>query len=400
MSNPGTLDEFSPFTITREALDTGLRGFPVGTCPISHVDPLKGLYYGGYPIAALADKDPEEVIHLLLRRELPDAAGLKSFKEELAAHSRLDPEVLRQLKFLAEARRGAGAAGHPMKWLLQGLNLLGMFSGKGDYRKDCLTVVAQIPELVAAIFRLRSSWGDPIPSRPELGYMENFVHMLGAPKASPHLTRLMRVFSILHFDHGGGNLSTFVGKAIASGLEDMYGSLIGAMAALAGPLHGMANQECLRFLKSSLEKVPDPTDSRAVAAYIENLLAGGGKLFGFGHAVLRVEDPRATVQYGLGEKIAPQDPLFRLATQIRTLGSEILKKQGKAADPYPNVDAVSGSLLNACGLTDDSYYTVLFGMARCVGIAGQIVYERTEARGGKGTPIVRPDYLYTGPVRA
>jgi citrate synthase len=112
-----------------------------------------------------------------------------------------------------------------------------------------------------------------------------------------------------------------------------------------------------------------------------------------------VEDPRATVQYGLGEKIAPKDPLFRLAVTLRKVGSEILKKKGKAADPYPNVDAVSGCLLSACGLTDENYYTVLFGLSRCVGIAGQIVYERKEARGGKGVPIVRPSYLYTGPKR-
>jgi citrate synthase len=179
----------------------------------------------------------------------------------------------------------------------------------------------------------------------------------------------------------------------------MFGSLVGAMAALAGPLHGMANQECLRFLKEISKDIQDPSDEKTVHAYVEDLMAKGGVLYGFGHAVLRVEDPRATVEYGLGEKIVPQDPLFRLSVTLRKVGSDILKKIGKAADPYPNVDAVSGCLLSACGLTDENYYTVLFGLSRCVGIAGQIVYERKEARGGKGIPIVRPKYLYTGPNR-
>jgi citrate synthase len=145
--------------------------------------------------------------------------------------------------------------------------------------------------------------------------------------------------------------------------------------------------------------VPDPSDEARLAEYVENLLNSGGVLYGFGHAVLRVEDPRATVQYALGEKIAADDSLFRLSAALRKVGSEALKKRPKVSDPYPNVDAVSGCLLNACGLTDESYYTVLFGMARCVGIAVQIVWERTEARGGKGIPITRPKYVYTGPVR-
>ncbi len=381
------------FSITRDHLDTGLRGFPVGTCPISDVDTYKGLSYGGYLIADLADKQPEEVIYLLLNKSLPDAAQLSAFKQELIANSHLHPGVIEKLRLLPRT-------GHPMKWLMVALVLMGMYSGTGDYRKDCLAVIAQLPEAVAAIFRIRSGWGEPIASKPELGLIENFVHMLGAPAAGPELTRVLRVFHILHMDHGGGNLSTFVGKAIASGHEDLFGSLTGAMGALAGPLHGMANQECLRFLKAVSQDIQDPTNMAQVSEYVENLLNKGGVLYGFGHAVLRVEDPRATVQFALGEKLAANDRLFRLALTLRTVGSEALKKRGKVSDPHPNVDAVSGCLLNASGLTDENYYTVLFGLARCVGISAQIVWERTEARNGKGTAIVRPNYLYTGPVRA
>lgn len=374
------------FTITRAHLDTGLRHFPVGTCPTSDVHRYLGLNYGGYPIAQLSERRPEEIIYLLLHRELPDAAQLTVFSQELLKNSRLHPEILEKLRALP-------LQGHPMKWLVSALILMGMYSGTGDYSRDCLQVIAQLPEVVAAIFRIRSGWGELIPSQPELGYMENFTHMLSAPGAGPQLGHLMRVFNILHMDHGGGNLSTFVGKAIASGHEDMYGSLAGAMAGLAGPLHGAANQECLHFLKTVLKDIHDPSDEKYMAGYVENLLNSGGVLYGFGHAVLRVEDPRATVLYALGEKIAPNDPLFRLSVTLRKVGSAALKKRGKVKDPYVNVDGPSGCLLNACGLTDENYYTVLFGLARCVGIAAQIVWERTEAHNGKGIPIVRPSYM-------
>lgn len=380
------------FTITKDNLESGLRGVPVGYCPTSSVDPQLGLFYAGYPVEKLAYNEPEEVIYLLFNRELPNAEQLAEFKKTLVAHSKLNPGVIENLRNLPKE-------GHPMKWFMHGLNLMGMYSGTGDYKEDAMNVVAQLPELVAAIYRIRSGWGDPIQSKPELGYIENFVHMLNPPDTNEHLLQLMKVFNVLHFDHGGGNLSTFVGKAIASGQEDMYGSLMGAMSALAGPLHGMANQECLRFLKTSLETVEDPTNETEVNNYIDKLFAEGKKLYGFGHAVLRVEDPRATVQYALGEKIAPDNKIFRMAVAMRKLGTEFLKKQEKVSNPYPNVDAVSGSLLTSVGLTDENYYTVLFGMSRCVGIAAQIIYERLEARNGKGTPIIRPKYIYSGPKR-
>lgn len=379
-----------PVIITEDRLDTGLRGVPVGYCPTSDVDPLLGLSYGGILIPKLAHKEPEEVIYLLLNRALPTPTQLEAFTKDLKARAKINSFVLDGLKTIPKE-------GHPMKWLVAGLNLMGMVAKTKSYREECLNVIAQLPELVAAIYRIRSGWGPLIAPDPKLGYIQNFVHMLGAKGTGQHFERLMKVFNILHFDHGGGNLSTFIGKAIASGHEDMYGSLMGAMCGLAGPLHGMANQECLRFLKSSLERVKDPTNEKAVNEYLQQLWDNKETLYGFGHAVLRVEDPRATVQYELGDEICPNSKIFQMSKAMRTLGTAFLSKQSKVSNPYPNVDAVSGSLLTSCGLEDEDYYTVLFGMSRSVGIAIQIVYEREEARGGKGTPIVRPAYIYNGP---
>jgi citrate synthase len=376
------------FEIKREHLNTGLRGFPVGTCRTSSVDPLEGLHYVGYPIADLADLDPEAAAYLLLYKALPDADQLAAFKAELIKRSAVNPVVISTLKALPKE-------GHPMEWLIAGLNLLGMTSKTGSFEEDGLNVIARMPEVVAAIYRIRSGWGEPIASKPELGLIENFVQMLGVPGADPDkLTRLLRVFYVLHLDHGGGNLSTFVGKSVASGLADTYASLGGAMAALYGPRHGRANQDCLDFLRKVGTSDPD-----AVEAFVRNELATGGLIFGFGHAVLRAEDPRAAVQYALGEQICPNDPLFITAKVMRERAVKVLKENPKVANPYPNVDAVSGTLLQAVGLEDSDYYTVLFGLSRCTGIAAQIIDERLKFRDGKGVAIYRCKYIAEGQPR-
>jgi citrate synthase len=368
--------------LTEAHLNTGLRGVPVGTCLTSTVSPVLGVSYVGYPIAELAYRDPEEIAFLLFHRDLPTADQLAAFKADLVARAGLDPRVIVGLKALP-------LDGHPMEWLEVGLLLLAMTAKTGDWREDALNVVAKVPELVAAIYRLRSGWGEPIASEPDRGLIENFVHMLGVPGADPErLTEMLRVFYVLHMDHGGGNLSTFVGKAVASGHADMYASLTAAMAGLSGPLHGRANQDCLDFVRSV-----GSSDSAEIRAFIHHALDNNKKIYGFGHAVLRAEDPRATIQYALGERICPDDPLFLTARNMRDVAVEILSAIPKISNPYPNVDAVSGTLLNASGLTDSDYYTVLFGLSRCTGIAAQIVDERVHLRDGKGVPIYRPKYI-------
>lgn len=370
------------FEVTSAHLNTGLRGYPVGTCRTSKVDPIKGLSYVGYPITDLAFEEPEAVVYLLFHKELPDAAQLAAFKADLASRATLDPRVIDLLKALPKD-------GHPMEWLICGLIYLGMTGKTGDYREDALNMIARTPELIGNIFRIRSGWGDPIQSQPGLGLVENFVHVMGIPGVDhDRLTKLLRVFYVLHMDHGGGNLSTFTGKAVASGLADQYASLAAAMAALYGPRHGKANQDCLNFVREV-----GTDDHAAIDAFVRDRLANGGLIYGFGHAVLRAEDPRAAIQYALGEELCPTDPLFRTAVAMREVVVRVLKENPKISNPYPNVDAVSGTLLNAAGLTDSDYYTVLFGFSRIAGIAAQIVDERLVLREGKGVAIYRCKYI-------
>lgn len=372
------------FEITKKNLNQGLRGFPVGTVRTSAVDPMKGVSYVGRPIADVADEDPEKIVYLLLKKRMPTDAELTAFKADLASRATVKEEVLNIMKTLPKE-------GHPMEWFITGINLLGMTSKTGNYYEDALNSIAQIPTIVAAVFRLRSGWGDLIPSKPELGLVENFVHMLGVPGGDTQvLTKLLRIFYVLHLDHGGGNLSTFVGKSVASGLADMYASLSASMAGLYGPRHGKANQDCLAFVRSVGTSEPAKIETR-----LREILRGGGLVFGFGHAVLRAEDPRAAVQYALGQTLCPNDPLFQTALAMRELAVRVIKEEKpNVSSPYPNVDAVSGTLLNACGLTDDDYYTVLFGLSRCSGIAAQIVDERTDLRDGKDVPIYRCKYIF------
>lgn len=379
------------FEVTKDKLDTGLRGFPVGYCTTSHVDPVKGLFYMGKPVAELSQRDSIEVIYLLYSGKEGTAKELEAFSKELHKRAQCSKGVVEAVEKLPRE-------GHPMKLFCAALLILGMFESTGDYQEDCLNLIAKIPHLVATVINYHAGWGKTPAPRPELGYMENFAHMVKVPGADlVQITQAFKLFNILHFDHGGGNLSTFVGKAVASGLEDMYGSISAAMCALAGPRHGKANQDCLEFVRSVLEEVGEKATAPQVEALIRHRLASNQLVFGFGHAVLRVEDPRASVQYDYVQKHYPNHPLVKIALLLRTEGSKVLSENPKVSDPHANVDAISGTLLTAAGFGYPEYYTVLFGLSRTVGIAVQIVYERCIARGGKGTPIVRPKYLYKNP---
>lgn len=376
------------FQITKDQLETGLRGFPIGYCPTSYVDAQKGLFYVGKPVAELTTWEPQQVIYLLYHGKEGGSKEVSDFFNDLKKRSICSPEVIKAIQ--AMPRKG-----HPMKLFSSAILLLGMLEGTGDYRKDCLNLIAKLPHLAAAVINYHAGWGETLAPQPELGYMENFCHLLRLPGKQPAaLMPVLKLFNILHYDHGGGNLSTFVGKAVASGLEDMYGSIASAMCALEGPRHGKANQDCLEFVQAVLDELGEGATPKEVETLIRKRLENNQLVFGFGHAVLRVEDPRATVFYDYAKKHFPNHPLVKIALLLRTEGSKVLSENPKISDPYPNVDAMSGTVLTAAGFGYPEYFTLLFGLARSVGIAMQIVYERLEARGGKGTPIVRPKYLY------
>lgn len=376
------------FEIKEENLETGLRGYPIGYCITSSVDPLKGLFYGQHPVSEIDNWEPEQVIYLIYHGKEGSSEEVAKFSENLRKRAKCSPQLIEGIKQLPRE-------GPPMKLFAAALLLAGIFEGKSQYREDCLNLIAKIPEIAAVVINHHAGWGGVKPSRPELGYMENFTQMLNVPKThKKQLKDIFQIFNILHYDHGGGNLSVFVGKAVASGLEDLYGSLSAAMCALAGPRHGKANQDSLMFVQKLLDELGEEATVDQVEATIREKLTKGELIFGFGHAVLRVEDPRATLLYNIAIKHYGHHPLVKMALLLRYAGSKVLKENPKISDPFPNVDAISGIVLTAAGFPYSDYYPVLFGMARTIGISRQIVYEREEARGGKGTPIVRPKYFF------
>lgn len=378
-------------TITKENLETGMRGYPVGYCTTSTVDPMKGLFYVGHPVSEMTDWDPERVIFLLLFGFDGSAKEIDAFKKDLMKRAPLNNKVRQSIRNLPRE-------GHPMNLFIMALITLGIFEGKGDWREDCLNIAAKVPCIAAEVIHHHAGWGDVAPVDPALGYMENFAKMLavkGANQAA--LTEVLRLFNILHLDHGGGNLSAFIGKAVSSSLEDMHGSLAAAMCALAGSRHGRANQDSLEFVQHVLDTLGESATEEEVEEFIRTRLENNELVFGFGHAVLRVEDPRAQVFYAIGEKRYNKNPLVKMALMLRKAGKKVLAENEKISDPNPNVDAISGVILSAAGFPYPEYFTVLFGTARVIGISRQIIYERVEAREGKGTPIVRPKYIYKAP---
>ena len=373
------------FNVLESNLDTGLRGIPVGTCQTSYVDPIEGVHYVGYSVEDLANLEEEDVIYLLLFKELPSPEQSDKFRAELALRGESLPTgALRVLESLTPG------SGHPMDWLAIGIMALGTAEATGDIRSDSMNLIARMPELMARVFLLRGGKKEQLrPRKPELGLVENFVHMLGIEgEEADRMNRVLRFFFILHMDHGGGNLSTFTGKAVASGRASIYSALSSAMNALSGPLHGRANQAVLEFIQRI-----GTSDENEVSSFVNAEIDARRPIYGFGHGVLRAEDPRARLLIGLGEEICPDEDLYKTVKVLRKITPDILKERiPKIRNPYPNVDLGSGTLLHSVGFRKPDYYTTFFGWARVAGICAQILDERN-AREGRGTPIYRPKYI-------
>ena len=368
--------------LTESHLDIGMRGIPVGTCRTSFVTPEEGVHYCGYPITELAGMAPEDVVYLLHNKELPTSEQSEAFRNELSRRAEI-PGDLGPI-FAALPREG-----HPMDWLSVGIHTLGMWDCKNDWREDALNLIARLPRMMGLLFRYREGRTENIPDDDiSLSMIERFTNTLQLDVDQEKLIRVLSVYLILHMDHGGGNLSTFVGKAVASGHATLYSAMASSMNALSGPLHGRANQSCLEFVLRV-----GTSDTEKVEAFVRGELDAGRPVFGFGHAVLRAEDPRAAAQFDLGEELCPDDENFKIIRTLREVAPRVLAENPKISNPNANVDIASGALLHHVGLKDPNYYTTFFGWARVAGIGAQIFDERVVMRDGKGVPIYRPKYF-------
>jgi citrate synthase len=218
--------------------------------------------------------------------------------------------------------------------------------------------------------------------------------MLGFEDKEDKFAKLMRLYLTLHSDHEGGNVSAFSAGTINSALSDLYYSLSGGLNGLAGPLHGLANQECLGWVLEVMEQFGGVPSEEQIEKMAWDTLNNGQVIPGYGHAVLRVTDPRFTAFHNFGKEHCSSDPVFQTVDRVFKVVPEVLKQIEKIQNPWPNVDAGSGSLLYHFGLKEFSYYTVLFSVSRSIGIASQAVIARAY-----GLPITRPKSLPTSKFR-
>jgi citrate synthase len=254
--------------------------------------------------------------------------------------------------------------------------------------EDCTNLLARLPSIAAYIYRMKYKADVHIPPNDDLDFGGNFAWQMGLEKPYDDVARM---YFILHCDHESGNVSAHTVHLVASALSDCYYALSAGINGLAGPLHGLANQEVLRWIQSVKEKMGGKVPSvEEMQKFVWDTLQSGQVVPGYGHAVLRRTDPRYMAQREFCLKHMPEDPLFKYVDLLFLVVPPILEKQGKAKNPWPNVDAQSGVIQWYYGLTEWDFYTVLFGIGRAIGVLTNITWDRA-----LGYPIERPKSLTT-----
>lgn len=379
----------------------GMRGVKALVCDTSVVPPDKGLILRGHPIAELKNKLPEEVLYLLLTSELPDEEGLEDIKKELNTRNRVPDYVWKVLESMPRDS-------HPMAMFSLGILSMEVESvfrreytrgiKKTEYweptLEDCLNLLAKLPNLASGIYRMRFNKGPRIEPDPSLDWAANFALMLGIEDPTGEFKNLMRLYMVLHSDHEGGNVSAHTCHCVGSALSDAYYAVSAGLNGLAGPLHGLANQECLRWVIGVKEKFGGVPTEDQLRQFAWDTLNSGQVIPGYGHAVLRVTDPRFTAFHEFGSRVCPDDIYFKIVDLTFKVVPGVLKEHGKAKDPWPNVDAISGCLLYHFGITEFEFYTVFFGVSRAMGMCSQLLVSRA-----LGEAIERPKSVTTEWIR-
>ena len=380
---------------------SGLRGIKAFVCDTSSVSAEKGLIIRGILLLDITHILPEEVFFLLLTGRLPNEDELADLKKDFSSHLEVSNYVWNVISEMPDDA-------HPMT--LFNIGILAM-QGESVFRKkydegmpktefweaileDGIRLLAKLPTLGAGIYRMRFNKGDRIPPDSTQDWAGNFVHMIGLPDETGDFHKLMQLYFMLHCDHEGGNVSAFASHTVASALSDPYYAVSAGLNGLAGPLHGLANQECLKFVLSVRDEFDGVPSEDELKQYCWDRLNNGRVIPGYGHAVLRCPDPRFTAFIKFGQEHIKDDEVFSIVDRLFNVVPGVLKEHGKAKNPWPNVDAASGSLLYYYGLREFNFYTVLFSISRTMGMISQMVWERA-----LGIPITRPKSVTTDWIR-
>eukprot|EP00732_Lithocolla_globosa_P004672 Lithocolla_globosa_v1_NODE_4430_length_1436_cov_629.953657.p1 type:complete len:457 gc:universal NODE_4430_length_1436_cov_629.953657:1383-13(-) len=389
----------------------GMRGITGLICETSLLDSEEGIRFRGLSIPECQQQLPkapggreplpEGLWWLLLTGEIPTTEQVKGVSAEWVARSEIPshvesminsfPKTLHPMTQLSAAVTVMQSESAYAKAYSQGIN-------KAEYwdyvYEDSMDLLAKLPVVAARIFRNVHKDG-VLPELDSSGdWAGNFSKQLGFD--SHEVKELMRLYLTIHSAHEGGNVSAHTCHLVGSALSDPYLAFAAGLNGLAGPLHGLANQEVLRWITKVREELgnEDATDEQ-LKEYIWSTLRAGQVVPGYGHAVLRKTDPRYTCQREFALQHLPNDPLFKLTSQLYNVIPTVLTEHGKTKNPYPNVDAHSGVLLQHYGITQQNYYTVLFGVSRAIGCLADLIWDRA-----LGFPIERPKSMTTDALKA
>jgi citrate synthase len=396
--------------VTLSQIYTGMRGMTGLVTETSQLDPQEGIRFRGYSIPEIqkhlpkapnsSEPLPEGLFFLMLLGELPDEKDVHDLSANWQRRSHVP-------NYVFDAIEALPVTTHPMTQFviaIMALQTESIFAkkyaeglNKKDYWEaifdDSMNLISRLPRVAAYIYRRKYKNGDHIQPNGLLDWAGNFAHMLGYEDET--FQELMRLYMTIHADHEGGNVSAHTTHLVGSALSDPYLSFAAGMNGLAGPLHGLANQEVIKWiLELRKELDTDLPSQKQIVAYVKKTLSEGKVVPGYGHAVLRKTDPRFTAQMEFGKKHLPDDSLVQTVWNIYEAVPPVLQSLGKIKNPWPNVDAHSGALLVHFGLVEYEFYTVLFGVSRSLGVLASLCWDRA-----LGYSLERPKSVTTDSVK-
>ena len=396
--------------VTLSQVYQGMRGITGLVTETSLLDAQEGIRFRGYTIPELQEKLPkaengseplpEGLFYLMLVGELPTAEDVNHLSSVWQRRSHVPNHVFATIEALPVST-------HPMTQFVIAIMALQTESefakryAKGMNKKDywdasfddAMDLIARLPRVAAYIYRRKYKNGHHIQPNGLLDWSGNFAHMMGFEDEG--FKELMRLYMTIHADHEGGNVSAHTTHLVGSALSDPYLCLAAGMNGLAGPLHGLANQEVIKWIFELREQIgSDNPTKEQIATYVKQTLSEGKVVPGYGHAVLRKTDPRFTAQMEFGKKHMSEDPLVNTIWNVYDTVPEILGSIAKIKNPWPNVDAHSGALLVHYGMKEYEFYTVLFGVSRALGVLASLCWDRA-----LGLPLERPKSITTELVK-
>jgi citrate synthase len=396
--------------VTLSQIYQGMRGITGLVTETSLLDAQEGIRFRGYSIPELQQKLPkapdgeqplpEGLFFLMLTGDLPTEDDANYVTDILQRRSHVPNHVFAAIDALPIST-------HPMTMFVVGVMALQTESyfakkySEGINKKeywlpvfdDALILLARLPRIAAYIYRRKYKNNEHIHPNGLLDWAGNLAHMLGYEDKG--FMELMRLYMTIHADHEGGNVSAHTTHLVGSALSDPYLAYAAGMNGLAGPLHGLANQEVIKWIFEMQENLKtDAPTKEQISEYVKKTLGEGKVVPGYGHAVLRKTDPRFTAQMEFGKKHMPDDKLVNTVWNIYDVVPPMLESLGKVKNPWPNVDAHSGALLVHYGLVEYEYYTVLFAVSRAMGVMASLIWDRA-----LGLPIERPKSVTTELVK-